>query len=218
MLPKKALAEAEVAREFTLRDKDAVEPVEGAGAVLDAVAGDRVIGHDFGSTAIASGVNLGENDAAIGGGLEPVGVDELTELIGREVKPAGEETEKRGLFGLRGERGAGKQSGGNGGKGKGFVFRKRGNGGNRRRSDTETAEVVEVLARGVVVTTGFGTFATAYLFVEEVTGEGVDVADKTVGGSASGTGEAGGHAVVGLEFVTVGIVHGLGVLEAFVFG
>lgn len=69
-----------------------------------------------------------------------------------------------------------------------------------------------------MVTTGFSTLATANLFVEEVTGEGVDVADKTVGGSASGTGEAGGHAVVGLEFVTVGIVHGLGVLEAFVFG
>lgn len=107
MFPEKALAEAEVAREFTLRDKDAVEPVEGAGAVLDAVAGDRVIGHDFGSTAIASGVNLGENDAAVGGGLKPVGVDKPAELIGREVKPAGEETEKRGLFGLRGERGTG---------------------------------------------------------------------------------------------------------------
>lgn len=68
-----------------------------------------------------------------------------------------------------------------------------------------------------MVTTGFGTLATAYLFVEEVTGEGVDVADKTMGGSASRTGEAGAHAVVRLEFVTVGI-HGLGVLKAFVLG
>lgn len=68
-----------------------------------------------------------------------------------------------------------------------------------------------------MVTTGFGALATAYLFVEEVTGEGVDVADKTVGCSASRTGEAGGHAVVGLEFVTVG-VHGSGVLKAFVLG
>ena len=133
------------------------------------------------------------------------------------MKPAGEETEERGLFGLRGKRGAGEQSGGDGGKGNGFVFRRRGNGGNRRRSDAETTEVVEVLARSVVVTTGFGTLATAYLFVEEVTGEGVDVADKTVGCSASRTGEAGGHVVVGLEFVTVG-VHGSGVLKAFVFG
>lgn len=218
VFPEKALAEAEVAREFTLRDKDAVEPVEGAGAVLDAMSGDGVIGHDFGGTVVSIGVNLGKNDSAVGGGLEPVGVDELAELSGREVKPAGEETEERGLFGLQGERRAGKQSGGNGGKGNGFVFRRRGNGGNRRRSDAETAEVVEVLARGVVVTTGFGTLATAYLFVEEVTGEGVNVADKTVGGSASRTGEAGGHAVVGLEFVTVGVVHGLGVLKAFVLG
>lgn len=124
MLPEKALAEAEVAREFTLRDKDAVEPVEGAGALLDAVTGDRVVGHDFGGTAVAGGVNLGKNDAVVGGGLEPVGGDELAELIGREVKPAGEETEKRGLFGLRGKRGAGEQSGGNGGKGNGIVFRR----------------------------------------------------------------------------------------------
>jgi|GEM_PF-2532663 len=217
MLPEKALAEAEVAREFTLRDKDAVEPVEGAGALLDAVAGSGVVGHDFGGTAVAGGINLGKNDAAVGGGLEPVGGDELAELIGREMKPAGEETEERGLFGLRGKRGAGEQSGGDGGKGNGVVFRRRGNGGNRRRSDAETTEVVEVLARSVVVTTGFGTLATAYLFVEEVTGEGVDVADKTVGCSASRTGEAGGHVVVGLEFVTVG-VHGSGVLKAFVFG
>lgn len=68
-----------------------------------------------------------------------------------------------------------------------------------------------------MITTGFSTLATACLFVEEVTGEGVDVADKTVGGSASRTGEAGGHAIVGLEFVAVG-VHGSGVLKAFVFG
>lgn len=217
MLPEKALAEAEVAREFTLRNEDAVEPVEGTGAVLDTVAGDGVVCHDFGGTAVARGVDLRENDTAIGGGLEPIGVDELAKLIGREVKPAGEETEERGLFGLRGKRGAGEQSGGNGGKSNGFVFRKRGNGGNRRRSDAETAEVIEVLARGVVVTTGFGTLATAYLFVEEVTGEGVDVADKTMGGSASGTGEAGGHAIVGLEFVAVG-VHGLDVLKTFVLG
>ena len=68
-----------------------------------------------------------------------------------------------------------------------------------------------------MVTTGFGALATAYLFIEKVTGEGVDVADKTMGGSASRTGEAGGHAVVGLESVTVG-VHGSGMLKAFVFG
>lgn len=91
------------------------------------------------------------------------------------------------------------------------------NGGCGRQGDTETAEVVEVLARGVVIATGFGAFTAAYFFVDGVTGEGVDVADKTMGGSASGTGEAGSHAVVGLEFVTIGF-HGLGVLEAFVFG
>lgn len=84
-----------------------MEPVEGAGAVLDAVAGDGVIGHDFGGTVVSIGVNLGKNDSAVGGGLEPVGVDELAELSGREVKPAGKETEERGLFGLRGKRGAG---------------------------------------------------------------------------------------------------------------
>ena len=50
-----------------------------------------------------------------------------------------------------------------------------------------------------------------------MTGEGVDVADETMGGSTSWTGEAGGDAVVGLEFVAIG-VHGLGVLESFVFG
>ena len=107
MLPEKALTEAEIAREFTLRDKNAVEPVEGAGAVLNAVAGSGVVGHDFGGTAVSIGVNLGKNDAAVGGGLEPVGVDKPAELIGREMKPAGEETEERGLFGLRGKRGAG---------------------------------------------------------------------------------------------------------------
>lgn len=77
--------------------------------------------------------------------------------------------------------------------------------------------MVEVLARGVVVTTGLDAFASSYFFVEDVTGEGVDVADETMGGSASGTGDAGGDAVVGLEFVAIG-VHGSGVLKAFVFG
>lgn len=110
MLSKKALTEAEVARKFTLRNEDAVEPVEGTGAVLDTVASDGVVCHDFGGTAVARGVDLGENDTAIGGGLEPVGGDELAELSGREVKSAGEETEERGLFGLRGECGAGEQS------------------------------------------------------------------------------------------------------------
>ncbi len=217
MFSEKALAEAEVAGEFPLGDEDAVEPVEGAGAVFDAVSGSQVVGHDFGCTAVAGGVNLRENDAAIGGGLEPVGVDELAELSGREVKPVGEEAEERGLFGLRGERRGGEQYGGDGGKGVRFVFRRRGNGGNRRRGDSKTAEVVEVLAWGVVVTTGLDAFAASYFFVEDVTGEGVDVADETMGGSTSWTGEAGGDAVVGLEFVAIG-VHGLGVLESFVFG
>jgi len=194
-----------------------VEPVEGAGAVFDAMAGGWVVGHDFGGAVVSLCVDLWEYDAAVGGGAEPVGVDELAELSGREVKAAGEESEERGLFGLRGEHGAGKQSGGDGGKGGRFVFRRCGNGGNRRRSDTETAEVIEVLARGVVVSTGLGALATADFFVEEVAGEGVDVADETMGGSAGRAGEAGGHAVVGLEFVAVG-VHGSGVSEAFVFG
>ena len=65
MLPEKALTEAEIAREFTLRDKNAVEPVEGAGAVLNAVAGSGVVGHDFGGTAVSIGVNLGKNDAPL---------------------------------------------------------------------------------------------------------------------------------------------------------
>lgn len=124
MFSEKALAEAEVAREFPLGDEDAVEPVEGAGAVFDAVSGSRVVGHDFGCTAVAGGVNLGENDAAIGGGLEPVSFNELAELSGREAKPVGEEAEERGLFGLQGERGVGEQSGGDGGKGVRFVFRR----------------------------------------------------------------------------------------------
>ncbi len=213
----KALPEAEVVREFTLRDEDAVEPVEGAGAVFDAMAGGWVVGHDFGGAVVSLGVDLWEYDAAVGGGVEPVGVDELTELSGREVKAADEETEERGLFGLRGKHGAGKQFGGDGGKGGRFVFRRCGNGRGGRRGDAEVAEVVEVLARGVMVGAGLGAFATTDFFVEEVAGEGVDVADKTMGGSAGRTGEAGGHAVVGLEFVAVG-VHGLGVSEAFVFG
>lgn len=121
------------------------------------------------------------------------------------------------MFGLRGKRRTGDKPGRNGGKSGRLVFRRGEDGGYDRWGDSETTEVVEVLAWGVVVTTGFGALATAYFFVEEVTGEGVDVADKTMGGSASRTGEAGSHAVVGLEFVTVG-VHGLGVLEAFVFG
>lgn len=110
-----------------------MEPVEGAGAFLDAVTCKWVVGHDFGGSTVAGGLDQGKNDAAVGGGRESVGIDKPTKLIGRKVKPADEETEKYGLFGLRGERRAGKQFGRNGGKSNGFVFRRRGNGGNRRR-------------------------------------------------------------------------------------
>lgn len=102
------------------------------------------------------------------------------------------------MFGLQCGSGAGDEFGGDGGKGSRLVFRRRGNDGDRRPSDAETAEVVEVLVRGVVVTAGFGAFAPADFFVDEAAGEGVDVADKTAGGSTGGTGETGSHAVVGL--------------------
>lgn len=217
MFAEQALTEAEAAREFTLFDEEAVEPVEGAGAILNAVTSGRIVSHDFGSAVVSGGIDLGKNDASIGVGLKAVGFDELVELVGREAKAIGEETEERSLFGLRCESGTDYEFGGNSGIGSRLIFRRRRNGGDGRRSNTETAEVVEILARGVMVATGFSAFATAYFFVDKVTGEGVDVADKTMDGSTGGTSEAGVHAVVRLEFVTIGI-HGSGVLEAFVLG
>ena len=46
------------------------------------MSGDGIVGHEFGGTVVAGEVDLGENDAAIGGGLETVGLDEVRELIG----------------------------------------------------------------------------------------------------------------------------------------
>lgn len=59
-----------------------MEPIEGTGAIFNAVAGGGVVSHDFGGAVVSGDVDLGKKDAAIGGGLEAVGLDEPEELTG----------------------------------------------------------------------------------------------------------------------------------------
>ena len=147
---------------------------------------------------MTGGVYLGEDDATIGGGLESIGVYESAELGCCQVKAVCKEAEERSLFGLRGERSFDKQFIRYDGKDVRLVFRRCSYCGVCGQRDSKTAKMVKVLARGVVVGTGFDAFAASYFFVKVLTGEGVDVADKFMLCSTSGTCEARGDAVVGL--------------------
>ena len=62
---KQALPEVKIRGKFALGNEGTVEPVKGAGTVLYAMAVCWVVGHDFGCPVVPTGVDLGENDAAV---------------------------------------------------------------------------------------------------------------------------------------------------------